>query len=123
MTFETGIKIFSGLILILSIFFIIDIATSETVQVQVTVVEKEYEPERRWTTQTPIKVGNITTMQTQYHYDDEDWVLISEGYDLDNELFRTKREVDEEVYKRTKMSDIGYIDLSVGGITGFQYVK
>lgn len=43
------------------------------------VVEKQYEPERRWVQLMPTQIGKITVFHPIYHYDDEDWVLVIEG--------------------------------------------
>jgi len=111
-----------GTMLFCTIFLVTDCSMGKVEQVRVEVVAKEYEPERRWTTINPVRVGEVTTMQTQRHYDDPDWLVKLQGYDRDGDLVTRTIDLDDPTrFENTKMGDIMYIDMYRGKFTGWKY--
>lgn len=79
------------------------------------VTSKEHEPERRWTTQTPVYhqvctgsgTSRVCTQQlshfrTDYHVDSEDWILLVETEDGKTH----SREVSNDVWTSTEIGDV-----------------
>ena len=68
------------------------------------IVEKQYEPERTWTQIQ--KVGNVSV--PQIYKDDEDFILIVEGFNEDNKLVRQSFYVSKEYYDEHEVGDFIY---------------
>lgn len=78
------------------------------VMTQGIVVDKKHEPERRWTTTTHVKIGDMTIPQTHHHVDDEDWVLFVCGK-VGEDQYRTERwEVDRSVWDGSEIGSAAF---------------
>lgn len=68
-----------------------------------TVIEKEYEPARRWVQFVPVKIGKVTYLQQYWYTDDEDWTITIEKGEEKATIY-----VDKEVWESTSIGD--YVD-------------
>lgn len=72
--------------------------------VEGTVVAKDYEPERTWTTTNFILVGKVMVPQTITHTDDEDFILVVEGF-VEGKKTQQRFGVFKDIYERHEVSD------------------
>ena len=70
-----------------------------------TVTEKEYQPERYYTTTVMQMVGKVMIPITYHHYDDADFILHVEGYDEDGEWTHDHVYVTEECFNAHSEGD------------------
>lgn len=122
MTIERTFMIIIGILIFGGIFLTMDCTMGNEEVIKGEVVEKHYEPERRWTTTHPVKIGNVTTIQTQHHYDDPDWLITVQGYDIDGDLQTQLIDLNDQFkWENVDVGDTKYIIISRGKFTGWKY--